>query len=86
MAAPPAVPSRCPPGFVHQVKNLEDCMKAACDFVEPERLHLHMQRSIDIGSGQVRSSANDDVALTQVFEAGSRSRPCGVLTCLTWMA
>ena len=61
-----------PPGCIHQVVNLEDCVKVAWDYLQPDHMHLYMQHNLDIGSGVIGSNAPDYVALASVFEVALR--------------
>ena len=58
-----------PAGWLHQVENLQDCVKIAWDMMAPERVALYVLTWQYILSGITRSNAADYVATTGVWWA-----------------
>ena len=58
-----------PAGWLHQVENLQDCVKIARDTMFPERMALYMRARQHILVGIIRSNAADYMAMIGVLWA-----------------
>lgn len=56
-----------PAGWLHQVENLQDCVKIAWDMMFLERMALYMRTWLHILSGITKSNAPDYMAMTGVL-------------------